>query len=378
MNPSSLPAPRRLLAIKLADLGDVLNITPALRALRYSFPQARIDALVNPHTAVLLRDSNLVDEVVVFPKTSFEGLSALRPASWWPLGRHLGAVRRRRYDTVVNFHHLTTPLGRAKQRLLIRLSGAQVTAGLDNGYGGWFTHPVLDEGFGVRREAEYWLALAARLGAATNETELDLPISEADRIAAVGHLAAAGLDGRDFIVLHPGSGGYSLARRWDPPKFALLAAELEQRHGLASVLVGGASDGVDAVLAAAASPLFDLSQRLTVQQLGAVLARARLFVGADSGVAHVAAAVRAPLVAIFGPTNHLAWAPWTPHSPSRVVRLGIPCSPCAYTGHRVGQRHGCAARTCLANLDVRQVLAAAEGVLAEAAQRRQWEESAHA
>lgn len=366
MNPAALPQPQRLLAVKLADLGDVLNITPALRALRQSFPQARIDALVNPHTAVLLRDSALIDEIIAFPKTEFEGLSALRPSNWAPLLKNLGALRRRSYDTVVNFHHLTTPLGRVKQRLLIGISGAQVTVGLDNGHGGWLTHPVGDEGFGARREVEYWLALAARLGATSADTSLDLPLPGGDQSIADDLLAAAGPGDRPFAVLHPGSGGFSLARRWDAPKFAALAAELERRHGLASVLVGGAGDGVDAVLAAAQAPLFDLSKHLSVQQLGAVIARARLFVGADSGVAHIAAAMRTPLVAIFGPTNHLAWAPWTPQSPSQVVRLGIPCSPCAYVGHAVGQRHGCAARTCLADLDVWQVLAAAEAVLTKA------------
>ncbi len=361
--------PRRILAVKLADLGDVLNITPALRALRQSFPQAKIDVLVNPHTAALLQDSALLDEVVIFPKTSFEGFDALRPSCWTPLARHLAALRGRRYDTVVNFHHLTTPLGRAKQRLLIGVTGARVTAGLDNGHGAWFTHAVRDEGFGFKREVEYWLALAASLGASADDLSLDLPVSAADRRVAAQHLAAAGLEQRSFVVLHPGSGGFSLARRWDPPKFAVLAAELERRYGLASVLVGGAGDGVETVLAAAQSPLIDLSKRLTVQQLGAVLASCRLFVGADSGVMHIAAAMQTPLVALFGPTNHLAWAPWTPYSPSRVVRLGISCSPCAYVGHSVGWRHGCLERTCLADLDVGQVLAAAEGVLGEVAGR---------
>jgi len=88
-------------------------------------------------------------------------------------------------------------------------------------------------------------------------------------------------------------------------------------------------------------------------------------VGADSGVMHLAAAARVPVVAIFGPTNHRAWAPWTPYSPSRVVRLDLNCSPCAYVGHAVGQREGCAARTCLADLTVDHVLAAVEALLDE-------------
>ena len=176
-------------------------------------------------------------------------------------------------------------------------------------------------------------------------------------------MSEIGLAGRPFAVLHPGSGGYSLARRWDPPKFAALAEALHERYDLPSVLVGAAADDAPAVLAAARVPIADLSERTTVRQLAAILSRCRLFVGADSGVMHLAAAVKAPIVAIFGPTNHRAWAPWTPDSPSQVVRLGIPCSPCAYVGHRVGQRNGCAGRMCLADLDETRVLTAVTAIL---------------
>ncbi len=354
---------QRILAIKLADLGDVLNVTPALRGLRWGNPAAQIDVLVNPHTAALLEGSTLIDEVLSFPKTSFEGLAVLRPAAWRPLARQMRWLRARKYDAVVNFHHLTTPLGRAKQRALIAATGAPVTTGLDNGHGGWLTHPVTDEGFGARREVEYWLALAGRLGASCPDTSLDLPVGAADHQRAQAVLAQAGLGDRRFAVLHPGSGGFAPARRWDPPKFAALAAALRRLFDLPVALVGTASDDIGAVLAAATSPLVDLSGRLSLKELGAVLARSALFVGADSGVMHMAAAMRTPVVAIFGPSNHLAWAPWTPGSPSEVVRLGISCSPCAYVGHHVGLRQGCPERTCLADLDVDRVLAAAARLL---------------
>lgn len=360
------PPPRRILAIKLADLGDVLNITPALRALRHTFPQARLDVLVNPHTAGLLHGSTLVDEVVTFAKTDFEGVSAFRPTAWLPLLGYLRALRSRGYDTVVDFHHLTTPLGRAKQRMLIMATGTATRVGLDNGHGGWFSHPVPDEGFGARREVEYWLGLAAQLGAHSPDTRLDLPLSPAHQEAAAALLTQHGLRDRGFAVLHPGSGGYSLARRWDVAKFAALAAALHDRYGLPAVLVGTPADGADAVLAAAAAPLIDLSGRTSIKELAAVLGRAALFVGADSGVMHMAAAMATPLVAIFGPTNHLAWAPWTPDSPSRVVRLGISCSPCAYVGHSVRWRNGCPERACLADLEVHHVLAAVGEVVREA------------
>lgn len=319
---------------------------------------------MNPHTASLLQDSELVDEVLLFPKTSFEGLSILRPAAWRPLARQMSTLRDRCYDAVVNFHHLTTPLGRTKQRALLAATGAPVTVGLDNGHGGWLTHRVTDEGFGLRREVEYWLALAGQLGATSLDKTLDLPVAPAEHDTAARLLAEVGLGDRPFAVMHPGSGGFAPARRWDPPKFAALASALRSTYELPVVVVGTEADDVPAVLAAATVPLVDLSGKLTIKQLAAVISRSILFVGADSGVMHIAAAMRVPLVAIFGPSNHLAWAPWTPASPSEVVRLGISCSPCAYVRHQVGWRQGCPERTCLAQLDVDQVFAAAARLLA--------------
>ena len=363
--------PERILAIKLADLGDVLNITPALRALRETLPAAQLDVLVNPHTAVLLEDSPLVDEVISFPKTNFEGVSAISPAAWLPLGRYMRQLRSRGYDTVINFHHLTTPLGRAKQRALITATGARTTVGLDNGHGGWLTHPVQDQGFGAKSEVAYWLALAEAVGARSDDISLHLTLNESDYTVAEMLLDEVGLLHRPFVVLHPGSGGFSLARRWDPPKFAALAADLLNHFELPSLLVGTPNDGASTVLSNAIAPIADLSGRTTIKQLTAVLSHATLFVGADSGVMHMAAAMKTPIVAIFGPTNHEAWAPWTPNSFSEVVRLGLPCSPCAYVGHSVGQRHGCAERTCLADLTVQQVLTTTERALKQAEERNQ-------
>ncbi len=356
--------PQRILAIKLADLGDVLTITPALRALRQTFPHAQLDVLLNPHTASLLQDSPLVDEVLLLPKTQFEGLTALKPTAWRPLHHYLQTVRQRKYDTVVLFHHLTTRLGRIKQRMLVHATAAPTVVGLDNGHGGWLTFRVEDRGFGYKHEVAYWLDLAQALGAKTHDLSLYLPLSRAEQARADALLAQQGLSSEPFIIMHPGSGGYSLARRWDPAKFASLAAALYRRHQWPTVLVGTPADNADAVMARATTPVIDLSGLTTFRELGGLLKRARLFVGADSGVMHLAAAARVPLVAIFGPTNHRAWGPWTPYSPSHVVRLDLPCSPCAYVDHRVGQREGCQARTCLADLTVDHVLQAAEALLA--------------
>lgn len=344
----------RILVVKLADIGDVLTATPALHALRETFPAARLGLLTTPPAAAAVRPS-LVDRVWTAPRNL-----ARRPGELPALGRLLVDLRRSRYDAVLFLHHLTLGAGVAKYRLLAAATAAPLRLGLDNGKGGWLTHSVPDEGFGAMHEVEYWLRVAGLLGAKASTNFLHAPYTEAD-LAAVNPLLHS-LGPEPLVVIHPGSGGYSLARRWEPAKWAVVADELARRYRAQIVLVGTADDGADAVQASMAAPALNLAGQTTLNQLAAVLAQCDLFLGADSGVMHVAASVDVPIVALFGPSNALAWGPWTPEAPSTVVRLGLRCSPCSYLGHSVGARGGCWHRSCMADLQPPQVLAAVKAL----------------
>lgn len=350
--------PHRILAVKLADLGDVLLCTPALRALRQTYPQARLDVLVTPHTEPLIRHLGLVDRVISFPKHDYDTLRGLLHLGRWErLVSLFVQLRAARYDAVALFHHFSTGYGAIKWRLLAMATGAPCIAGLENGrHRSWLTCPVPDEGFGRRHEVEYALAVAQALGAQVEDASLTLPpfAHEDERAAAL-----VGKERTPYIVIHAGSGGYSRARRWDPLRFAAVADALADHLGVNVVVVGTSADDGDQVVKAMRAPALNLQGRTDLADLVAVLRRCRLFIGADSGVMHLAAATGAPVVAIFGPSNPQAWKPWAPSERVRVVRLGIPCSPCSYIGIRVGAREGCPQRTCMANLGPEPVLAAA-------------------
>lgn len=337
---------QRILVVKLADIGDLLTATPALRALRESFPDARIDLLTTP-AAAAAAPSGLVTQVLRAPRNL-----AATPAELPAALRLLASLRSARYEAAVFLHHLTLRSGAAKYRLLAAAAGAPVRVGLDNGRGGWLTHALPDDGFGACHEVEHWLRVVALLGAATGSSALQAP-----RLPAAEARAAALLAGlpQPRVALHPGSGGYSLARRWEPARWAALADALTERYGAQIVLVGTPADGADAV-AAGTRRCRNLAGQTSLPELAAVLRRCDLFVGADSGVMHLAAASGVPLVALFGPSNHLAWGPWTPQGLSQVVRLGLPCSPCSYLGQQVGQREGCWHRSCMAELEPAAVL----------------------
>jgi heptosyltransferase-2 len=358
---------RRILVVKLASLGDLLTATPALRALRTSFPRAHLAVLATPSSAPALRGLDSLDEVLLFDKVAFDqprdAVRGLPRALRFACGLRAGG-----WDALVLLHHLTTPFGVAKYAALARASGAPVRAGLDNGRGRWFlTHRAVDRGFGWRHEADYWLDVVETLGArrpARPRLELAIAPDDETWAAARWDEMAPG----QAALLVPGSGAFSLARRWTPERFIEVGRALHAEDGLTPIVLSGlAADEQELawrVGAGIGSEARVAPPAPSPQALSALIRRCRLVVANDGGPVHVAAAVGTPVVAIFGPTNHRAWGPYPPHEErNQVVREPLACSPCIHRGHSFGTPQGCGARTCLAILEPATVLAAGRRAL---------------
>ncbi len=341
---------RRILLVQMADIGDLVTTTPAITALRDAHPEAHIALLTSAHAAPIIADTDLVDEIITFDKSNFNGTIAFfRPANL----KHVIGLRDGNYDSIVYFHHFTLKLGTIKFALMAFASGAKHRYGIDNGNGWFLTARIPDDGYGAKHQVEYWRDLVALLGADS--------ASRSQKIARKNYDLPAH-DGIR-IVIHAGSGGYSLARRWEPEKFAQVADALTQQHKAQIILVGGKNDDVGAVKDAMQTTPLDLSQKTTLTELAGVIAQADLFIGADSGVSHIAASVDVPILTVFGPSNHRAWAPHTYSAPSIVVRSAPECSPCSYVGHGIGLREGCKARTCMKMVTAEQIIAQADQLL---------------
>ncbi len=368
--------PERVLVVKLAEIGDALLITPALRALRRGLPATRLDVLMTSGGAAILRDSGLCDNVVVFDKHRFDRPAGLlRPANLRyaaALGRTL---RGGRYDAVVLFHHLSTRFGALKYALFCYAAGAPRRLGLDNGRGFFLTESVPDRGYGARHELDYALEVASLLVPAPERVPPVLAIADDDRRRAAALLAGVPGNG-PLVALYPGSGAYAPARRWPVARFAELADALAG-DGARLILVGGAEEaGVRRALLEQmrhAEQVLDLGGRTSLRELAAVLEQCDLFVGNDGGVLHMAATAGTPVVAPYGPTDPRAWGPWAPErwhvadrfpngvevlrsGPHITLRAAIPCSPCIYRGTNLGSPNGCPDRTCLERITVEQVL----------------------
>jgi len=359
-------ADRRFLLVQLADIGDLVSATPAISALREAFPQAQIDLFASRH-AIPVMPPQLVDNIIIFEKDVFNATRAFLTSANL---RTVLSFSRQNYDTVIFFHHFTLKAGVFKFQFIARMSRAKQIIGLKNDNVNFLTDSVLDGGFGAKHQAQYWLDLVGLAGA--DSTPRPAQVHYEDYVDMIGFQTRpfAVTQGVPKVVIHAGSGGYSTARRWIPERFAQVANQLKITYNAEIILVGKGEDDSDEVADMMHFEPTDLVGKTTLPQLADVIQHADLFIGADSGIMHIAAATGTPVVSIFGPSNFRAWHPWSVGGRASVLTSQVECSPCSYVGHSVGARDGCEARTCMKMITQHRVLDAAKRILDDQPRKR--------
>lgn len=286
----------RILFVRLSALGDVVTGLHLLATLRARAPSARVGWLVEERFASLLGGHPQIDSLHVFRR---------RLGS---LPRLVRALRRQRYDLALDFQ------GNFKSGLLARLSGARRVVGLgpplSREFHGLFVRERVPPPPGHRLEAGLAL-LDAALG----------PGPRAEGILPIRPEPHGG------ILLHPGTSRFGAFKRWPPDSFALLADRLAERLRAPVLLTAGPGERPDTEAVAEKMRIrAQIREPRNLQELGAVLAGARLVVAGDTGPAHMAAILQVPTVVLFGPKDPALFAP--PGLRVRAVREGVRCSPC--------------------------------------------------
>ncbi|MFA7241769.1 MAG: putative lipopolysaccharide heptosyltransferase III [Sulfuricellaceae bacterium] len=353
-----LTALHRVLVIKLRHHGDVLLASPLFGVLKNRAPHLEIDALVYRDTAEMLTLHPAISQVHTIDRNwKRAGLPAQFRAEW----RLLSRLWERHYDLVI---HLTEhPRGAWLTRLLdVRYGVAEKLGGKGRFWRNSFTHFFSFPGARLRHRVELNLDALRRIGVYPGEEERRLVlVAGAEAEADIERiLEKHGLCGQDFIHFHPPSRWQF--KCWPEEKMTALVAQL-QAEGQRIVLSAAPSADEIAMVRRIIAPLaaqpVNLSGQLSLKQLAALTARAKLFVGVDSAPMHIAAAMGAPCVALFGPSGDQEWGPWrTPH---RIVTSGHSCRPCGNDGCGGGK-----VADCLETISVAQVLAAIHEVMREA------------
>ena len=317
---SSGPSARHILILRAGAIGDFVLTLPALAALRQAFPNARLTLVGNASAAPLALRCGYADAIHSIDET---WVSDLFDAS----GRHSAELRRRLADVDLAVVWLRDPDGPVAANL--RALGVETLA-----------VPSFPPTGARRHVADHLLSTLLPLGIGDGDARPRLLLPEADRASADAFWTDNTLDrGTTVVALHPGSGG--ARKNWHSERFAAVADRLTER-GARILLVGGPADErpVDEVRRSlqVARPVGVAVASLV--ELAAVLARCAAFLGNDSGVTHLSAAVGTPTVAVFGPTDPAVWAP----RGERVTVLwkSLDCSPCSIRPDR-----RCPDRRCL-------------------------------
>jgi predicted lipopolysaccharide heptosyltransferase III len=306
-------AVKRVLVIRLRSIGDTVLATPSLFALKRFLPEAQVDILVEDWVAPLLADHPHVDNVITLERGGF--LTRLGVAR---------ELRAERYDVVYNLHGGTTAT------FLARATGARHRVGFKSyQYANLHTtlapSPLFLWGQQKTHSVEQQLALLGWTGVPVTDRPRTLLGISSSAVASVNQqLAAAGLGDRQIALIHPAAAFET--KRWAVENFARIAEFVSER-GLAPVAIAAPHEAQIVNDLAGEASVQILSLDLSLPEVTALAARSQLFVGNDSGIAHIASAVGTPSVVIFGSSNVAHWRPWN-RAKAEVVFEAMPCQPC--------------------------------------------------
>jgi heptosyltransferase-1 len=353
----------RILLVRLRLIGDVVFTTPMIRALRRYDSTAHLTYLVEPSAAPVVAANPHLSEVLVVPHS--RGWARIREDL--TLARRLRAAK---FDVAVDMH------GGPRSAWLTWASRAPVRVGYDVPGRSWMYTRVVarSKTFRPRHAVEnQWDLLSAAIDASVSTAPdpehdgVEMRVTDEQRRSADRTLESLGVrSGARLTVLHVSAG--NPFRRWPEAAFAHVAAELASRDENSWVLVSaGPSDreAVSRVLtdarrqAGLSAARIVNGEVLSLTELRAVLDRAALFIGGDSGPLHIAATSEVPIVGLYGPTLPVRSAPWRPRRfrTTSIDAGALPCRPCDQRVCAPGDFR------CLTSIPAAQVIDAATALL---------------
>jgi lipopolysaccharide heptosyltransferase I len=320
------------LIIKPSAIGDVVHALPVLPRLKRLWPNAKLSWLITPACAKLVERHPLVDEVILFERRKW-ARGWYNPSALWDVALFVHELRRRRFDLVIDLQ------GLLRSGLTTLLSGAPRRVGFSNAreLAPAFYNERIDCSWAKEHAVTRYLKIASALGCADGPVEFVFGVDDEDRKYIQSLIPAE----TEYAVLLPGTNWDT--KRWPVARYAGLAKLIKERFGLETVTAGAS---VDKKLAAEIASTFDLTGKTSLRQIVALLERAKLVVGNDTGPLHIAAGMGVPLVALYGPTDPVRTGPYGREE--SVLQIGLPCRPC--------YSRTCSHRSCMEWIKIESVL----------------------
>jgi len=323
-----------------AGIGNMVLFIPTLQNIRNKFPQTKIDLLLAPRgTEELVKGCPYINNIFIFD-TSKQIVARIN---------FLRRLQKERYDlTMVSY--TSQNLWNLFLTLILR---SPYRIGYDTeGMGFIYNKKIpLEE----KHEVEVNLDLIRTLGVETVSKELQIWLSLEDKRFGEEFFRGYGIKKGDLVIgLHPGAYKDFWFKKWEKEKFAKLGDILHQEFEAKIVLFGGRDEvelGMQIKNLMSSQPII-ATGKTTVRQTAALIERCNLFISNDSGLMHIAVAVKTPVVAIFGPTLTKKNAPYG--GQNVIVRKELPCSPC----YQMYKKLKCEHLQCIHSITVEDVMKA--------------------
>jgi lipopolysaccharide heptosyltransferase II len=356
---------KKILVIDFGGIGDVLLTTPALSALRQGCLGAHIAVLIRANgSQEVLKGSSDIDEIIV--------TNSILDISFRKTLKLVWELRKRDFDLVICFKGAVPLSVDREEALFSSLSGAPYRLGYNfvsdsrkrriNYNSLYNINPPLKS---RRHAAEYNLELLHAMGINGKVGNLQIQISDKDEDYSIAFMRRHGVfKGNVIIGIHPGSGEQTW-KRWGKEKFAELADKLIEKYAAKVIFFYGPNeieliDEISCLIKR--KPI--VASNLTIKQTSAIIEKCDIFVSGDTGLMHMAVAMRKPrVIAIFGPTNPLWTAPYG--KDHILIRKDLPCSPCYLNLLEPGQQIKCETLECLKSISIQEVLQKVDQLLCQ-------------
>lgn len=337
---------KKILIIRLSSIGDIVLASPLIRLVRQRFPQAKIDMLVCAEFEELVAANPNLSRVILFDrKTGLKGLLRL-----------CSRIREERYNLVIDIHK------KLRSFLLCRTSGARQTVSYNKHS---FLRFLLVK-FKINRFVEtpyvanLYLKSVEGFGIKDDGQGLELNIARAKDMGVLELLRLEGVS-KEYPLIGLAPGAHWYTKRWPKERFIELANLLIQRKGATIVIFGGRDEIAlsEEIGGSLLNKPVIVTGKLSLMETAALLKRCKVLITNDTGVMHIAAAVKTPVVAIFGPTTkEFGYYPY--RVANRVISKDLPCKPCTTKG-----TSRCKIKTfdCMRLISSDEVLSAVEELL---------------
>ncbi len=326
----------KILIIKPSSLGDVIHALPVLKALKDSFHDAHVEWVIIKNLKGILEGNPLIDRLIIFDKDSWKKLVNI-PRTVKEVTGLIKALRAEKYDMVVDLQ------GLLRSGLIASFCNSPLKIGFQDAREGstlFYNKKIAVNG--SLHAVDKCLAIAKSVGAKTEDAGFPLNIDNSAREKVKRMLG----DIKEYVVIVPSARWES--KRWPPENFGLLISRLSVQ----CVITGGAADGhiVRKVMSSSGGKGINLCGKTDLKELVALIAGAKAVISNDSGPLHIGAALGAPVIALFGPTDPSKTGPYGRqlNKNLKVIRTSVPCSPCF--------RKKCKDPLCMSGISVDMVL----------------------